>query len=61
MAFLAAAGAITVTIAGAVLWRAGHGVSLRDLGMVARATGSPRACLGYLRFCARSVTFDPRR
>jgi hypothetical protein len=45
---------VCVITAGATLatiWRVGHRVSLRDLAMVARATRSPRACVGFIRFC----------
>ena len=40
-------GAVTL----AMIWRVGHCVSPRDLAMVARATRSPWACLGFIRFC----------
>jgi hypothetical protein len=33
--------------------RVRHAVSVRDLMMVARATGSLRACLAFLWFCWR--------
>jgi hypothetical protein len=35
----------------ATIWRVGHRVSLRDLMIVARATRSPRACIGFILFC----------
>ena len=37
----------------ATAWLVGQCVSLRDLMMVARATGSPRACLEYVWFCTK--------
>jgi hypothetical protein len=61
MGFLLAASTLTVALTGVAIWRAGHGVTLRDVEMVARATGSPRACFGYLRFCARSAASGTRQ
>jgi hypothetical protein len=51
MDILPVAGVITVGVTTATIWRVGHCVSLRDLAMVAYATRSPRACLGFIRFC----------
>ncbi|MFT4039076.1 MAG: hypothetical protein QM692_12900 [Thermomicrobiales bacterium] len=35
-------------------WQVGKRTPLRDLLMVAQATASPRACLGFVRFCLTS-------
>jgi hypothetical protein len=43
--------AVAVVGSSVALWRGFRHVGPRDLVMVARATGSPRACLHYLRFC----------
>ena len=50
MVLLAVAGVMTI---GATVWHVGQRLSLRDLLMVARATGSARACVGYILFCLR--------
>ena len=52
MEILAVVGFITVTAAGVAIRHVGRSVALRDLAMVARATRSPRACVGFIRFCA---------
>jgi len=51
MDILPVVGVITVGGTVATIWRVGHRVSPRDLAMVAYATRSPRACLGFIRFC----------
>ena len=54
MALIATAAVISVTSAGTLIWGIGRSVSPRDVLMVARATGSVRACIGYILFCMRS-------
>lgn len=53
MGILAVVGVLAVAAGTATVWRIGHDVPPRDLIAVARATHSPRACLGFVRFCAR--------
>ena len=36
------------------LWRIGQSVPPRDVFVVAKVTGSPRACLGFIQFCLES-------
>jgi hypothetical protein len=50
MMLIAVAGVIT---GGTMVWRVSQHVSPRDVLMVARATGSARACVGFILFCLR--------
>jgi hypothetical protein len=50
MMLIAVAG---VMIVGATVWHITQCLSPQDLLMVARATGSARACVGYILFCLR--------
>jgi hypothetical protein len=52
---LAVVGVIVVGATLATIWRLGRRISLRDLAMVARATRSPRVCLGFIRFCVSNA------
>ena len=47
---IAIAGVMT---AGVTVWCVTQRVSWQDMLMVARATGSARACVGYILFCLR--------
>jgi len=53
MALIATIAVISATSVGGLLWRVCRSVSPRDVLMVARATGSVRACVGYILFCTR--------
>jgi len=53
MALIATIAVISATSVGGLLWRVCQSVSPRDVLMVARATGSVRACVGYILFCTR--------
>ena len=44
---------VVVMTVGATAWHVSQRVSPRDLMMVARATGSARACIGFILFCLR--------
>jgi hypothetical protein len=50
MMLIAVAG---VMIVAATVWHVTQRLSPLDLLMVARATGSARACVGYILFCLR--------
>jgi hypothetical protein len=50
MGLIAVAGVMT---AGVTIWRVTQRLSWQDLLMVTRATGSARACVGYILFCLR--------
>jgi hypothetical protein len=50
MGLIAIAGVMT---AGVMVWRVTQRLSWQDLLMVTRATGSARACVGYVLFCLR--------
>lgn len=60
MDILPIVGVISVGVTLATTWRAEHRVSLRDLAMVARATRSPGACPGFIRFCTGNAGPDLR-
>ena len=51
MDLLAEFAVIALAISAVSVWRIGQRVPARALVDVARATGSPRACLGFLQFC----------
>jgi hypothetical protein len=51
MDVLAEFGAIALAIGVAAAWSIGQRVPARAVIDVARATGSPRACLGFIQFC----------
>jgi hypothetical protein len=53
MAVIATIAVISATTAGIVIWCVCRSISPRDVLMVAQATGSVRACVGYILFCAR--------
>jgi hypothetical protein len=61
MNILPVVGVITVGVTLATSWCVGHRVSLHDLAMVAHATHSPRACVGFIRFCTADTDPDLRR
>jgi hypothetical protein len=61
MNILPVVGVITVGVTLATGWRVGRRVSLHDLAMVAHATYSPRACVGFTRFCSADTGPDLRR
>ena len=48
MGLIALAGVMT---AGVTVWRVTQRLSWQDVLMVARATDSARACVGYILFC----------
>jgi hypothetical protein len=48
MVLIVVAGGMT---AGVMVWRVRQSLSWQDVLMVARATGSARACVGYILFC----------
>jgi hypothetical protein len=51
---IAVFGAITLASGATAAWRIGQRVPPADLIAVARATGSPRACVGFIQFCLKS-------
>ncbi len=44
---------VTLSFVGFAVWRIGRVASWRAVAMTARATGSLRECVSFLRFCAR--------
>ena len=50
MVLIVVAGVMT---AGVTVWHVTQRLSWQDVLMVARATGSTRACVGYILFCLR--------
>ncbi len=50
MGLIAVAGVMAV---GASVWHVTQRLSVHDLLMVARATGSARVCIGFILFCLR--------
>jgi hypothetical protein len=50
MGLIAIAGVMT---AGVMVWCRTQRLSWQDVLMVARATGSAQACVGYILFCLR--------
>jgi hypothetical protein len=50
MGLIVVAGVMT---AGMTVWRVTQRLSWQDVLMVARATGSAQACVGYILFCLR--------
>ena len=54
MAVLEGGGLLALAAAAVIVWRIGQRVPLGDLVAIARVTGSPRACLGFILFCLRA-------
>ena len=51
MNILVLCGAAAIATSTVAAWQVGKRVPTRDLLAVAQATGSPRACLGFISFC----------